>query len=244
MIGVQRRPQLVGHVGQELGLVLAGDFELAALVLDLPEQPRVLDGQGRLGGEGPEQLDDLRREVAGRFRITARPPMQPSSRTSGTASSARYPDSIRCVPQRGSRRRRAPDVGDLDRLAASRRVRPTAPSPLRIGVASSIGSTSSASRCSVARGTNSSRGLVVLVDRRRRRRPTAGRPARRSSSSTVSRSSVELTACPTSPSAVSCSTERVSSPVRACSSLNRRTFSIGDHRLVGEGLEQARSACR
>ena len=50
--GVQRRPQLVGHVGQELGLVLAGDFELPALVLDLEEQACVLDGQRRLGREG------------------------------------------------------------------------------------------------------------------------------------------------------------------------------------------------
>ena len=45
-------------------------------------------------------------------------------------------------------------------------------------------------------------------------------------SSTVSTSSVELTAWLTSPSAVSFSTDRVSSPVRACSSLNRRTFSM------------------
>ena len=44
-------------------------------------------------------------------------------------------------------------------------------------------------------------------------------------SSTVSTSSVELRAWLTSPSAVSFSTDCVSSPVRACSSLNRRTFS-------------------
>ena len=59
---VQRRPQLVGHVGEELGLVAARGLELPALVLDLPEEPSVLDGEGRLGGEGLEQLDDLRRE--------------------------------------------------------------------------------------------------------------------------------------------------------------------------------------
>ena len=46
--GVERRAQLVRHVGQELGLVAVGDLELAALVPDLPEQPRVLDGQRRL----------------------------------------------------------------------------------------------------------------------------------------------------------------------------------------------------
>ncbi len=44
--------------------------------------------------------------------------------------------------------------------------------------------------------------------------------------STVSSSSVELTACPTSPRAVSCPTERVSASVRASSSLNSRTFSM------------------
>ena len=56
---VQRRPQLVGHVGQELGLVLAGDFELAALLLDLQEQARVLDGQGGLGRECPQETRRL-----------------------------------------------------------------------------------------------------------------------------------------------------------------------------------------
>ena len=59
---VQRRPELVGHVGEELGLVAAGRLELPALVRDLAEEARVLDGQRRLGGEGLEQLDDLRRE--------------------------------------------------------------------------------------------------------------------------------------------------------------------------------------
>src|SRR5215470_6724154 len=44
-------------------------------------------------------------------------------------------------------------------------------------------------------------------------------------SSTVSTSSVELTARLTSPRAVNCSTDWVSSPVRAFSSVNRRTFS-------------------
>src|SRR5215471_10367578 len=44
--------------------MLAGRFELATLVCDLTEQARVLYGQGRLGREGAEQLDDLRRELA------------------------------------------------------------------------------------------------------------------------------------------------------------------------------------
>ena len=50
--GVERRAQLVSHVGEELRLVLAGDFELLALVLDLVEQPHVLDRDRRLVGEG------------------------------------------------------------------------------------------------------------------------------------------------------------------------------------------------
>ena len=49
---VEGRPQLVGHVGEELRFVLAGDFKLSALILDLAEQPRVLDGQRGLRGEG------------------------------------------------------------------------------------------------------------------------------------------------------------------------------------------------
>ena len=62
--GVERRAQLVAHVGQELGLVPVGGLQLAALVLDLPEEAGVLDGQRRLAGEGLEQVDDLRRELA------------------------------------------------------------------------------------------------------------------------------------------------------------------------------------
>src|SRR5206468_3928089 len=50
---------------KELGLVLAGDRELAALLLDLAEKPRVLDGEGRLGGEGLQDLDDLGSKLPG-----------------------------------------------------------------------------------------------------------------------------------------------------------------------------------
>ena len=57
--GVERRAQLVAHVGEELRLVLARELELAALVLDLVEQPHVLDRDHRLVGEGRDQLDLL-----------------------------------------------------------------------------------------------------------------------------------------------------------------------------------------
>src|SRR5260370_38107488 len=36
--GIQRRPEFVAHVGEKLGLVAAGGFELLALVRELPEQ--------------------------------------------------------------------------------------------------------------------------------------------------------------------------------------------------------------
>jgi hypothetical protein len=65
-MGIERRAQLVAHIGEELRLVLAGDLELAALVLDLVEQPRILDRQHRLRGECLDQVDGVLREGAGR----------------------------------------------------------------------------------------------------------------------------------------------------------------------------------
>ena len=41
--GVERRAQLVAHIGEELRLVLARQLELPALVLDFMEQPRMLN---------------------------------------------------------------------------------------------------------------------------------------------------------------------------------------------------------
>ena len=58
--GVERRAQLVGHAGQERGLVAIGD-------LDLLKEARVLDGQGGLGGEGLEQAHDLGLEAPRRL---------------------------------------------------------------------------------------------------------------------------------------------------------------------------------
>ena len=57
--GVERRAQLVAHVGEELRFVLARLRELAALVLDFVEQAHVLDRDHRLVGEGLDQLDLL-----------------------------------------------------------------------------------------------------------------------------------------------------------------------------------------
>ena len=66
-----------------------------------------------------------------------------------------------------------------------------------------------------ARSTNSPSAVVELVDRCRRRPPRGGRRARRSSSAPPGGRASTLTAWPTSPSARSSSTERVSSRVRS-----------------------------
>src|SRR6516165_7258303 len=49
----------MAHIGEELGLVPARLFKLAALVLDFVEQANVLDGYARLVGEGGDQVDLL-----------------------------------------------------------------------------------------------------------------------------------------------------------------------------------------
>src|SRR3984893_13639691 len=62
---VQRGSELVAHIGEELRFVLAGKRQLLALVGDLAEEPRVLDRQYRLAGEGLHQLHRLCRKFTG-----------------------------------------------------------------------------------------------------------------------------------------------------------------------------------
>src|SRR5438093_1355140 len=54
---VERRPQLMAHVREELALVAIGDLELAALLLDLVEETHVLHRDARLIGERLRELD-------------------------------------------------------------------------------------------------------------------------------------------------------------------------------------------
>ena len=54
--GVERRAQLVAHVGEELRLVLARLCKLPALLLDFLEQAHVLDCNHCLVGESSNQL--------------------------------------------------------------------------------------------------------------------------------------------------------------------------------------------
>ena len=57
--GVERGAQLMAHAGEKLRLVLARELQLPALVLDLVEQPHVLDRDHRLVGEGGRKPDLL-----------------------------------------------------------------------------------------------------------------------------------------------------------------------------------------
>src|SRR5512146_574052 len=64
--GVERRSKLVGHIGEEFRFVAVGGFDLAALLLDFPKQPGVLDRQYRLCRKGLKQIDDFRWETSRR----------------------------------------------------------------------------------------------------------------------------------------------------------------------------------
>src|SRR6516165_5065881 len=57
--GVERRAQLMAHIGEELRLVLARLGELTTLVLDFVEQPHVLDGYCGLVGKGGDEVNLL-----------------------------------------------------------------------------------------------------------------------------------------------------------------------------------------
>ncbi len=222
--GVERRAQLVAHVGQELGLVAARHLELAALLLELAEQPRVLDGQRGLGGEGLEQLDHLRRELARRLPVDDEPADQVILAQQRHRQHGPGPGPEEDVAQAALVGAFPPMSGTWtgSRVTA---MRPGTPSPFRIGVAPRHLESPPRRGCR-SRGSGTPRSPRRTRRSSPRRRRRAGWRGRRWSSSTVSRSSVELTAWPTSPSAVSSSTERVSSAVRACSSLSSRAFSM------------------
>src|SRR5262249_42599869 len=57
--GIERRAQLVAHAGDEVRLVLTCHLQQAILVLDLIEQPHILDRDNRLVGKGLDQLNLL-----------------------------------------------------------------------------------------------------------------------------------------------------------------------------------------
>ena len=60
--GVERRSELMAHIGEEARFMLARKGELAALFLDPAEQPRIAHGEHRLMREGLHQAHLARRE--------------------------------------------------------------------------------------------------------------------------------------------------------------------------------------
>ena len=94
---VQRRPQLVGHAGQELRLVPAGQLELDALLLELPEELGVeqsasADWLANVSSRSSGLLGEVRRSACG--GRSSDPTIWPS-RSIGTATSERQPSSCR-----------------------------------------------------------------------------------------------------------------------------------------------------
>src|SRR5215211_6501712 len=63
--GIERRPQFMTHVRKELGFMFTRQLKLLAIVLNLAEQPSILNGQDGLGGKGLQQfhgsVDELSR---------------------------------------------------------------------------------------------------------------------------------------------------------------------------------------
>ena len=87
--GIERRAQLMAHIGEQLRFVLACDFKLAALVLDFVEQSHVLYGDHGLVGEGGDKLDlPVSERATSVFHMAITPSGTPS-RSKGTASTVR-----------------------------------------------------------------------------------------------------------------------------------------------------------
>ena len=170
---VQRRAQLVRHVGQELRLVPAGSSSWRLLSSISRNSRAFWMASADWLAKVCSSVHRLRRELARRAaRTTVSPPSTCSSRSSGTASSARMPGAQDQVAQRALVGALGPHVGDLDRRPPRRRQPDRRPRPAGCGVARSAATSSSSSRW-VARSSNAPARLVVLVDRRRRRCPRA-----------------------------------------------------------------------
>ena len=220
---VQRRAQLVAHIGEELRFVLAGERQLLALVGDLAEQARILDRQYRLAGQGLHQPHRLRREFARPLAAAATSPRE-CARRRPTARSAPSESRRRGSTSRSGLLGRSREIGDLHRRAARDRL---AHRGLGLGDPQIAHRARRAPRPSRPPRPGGRRAPPGCSGRSRRHPPRSARPSGSGSSTAPRRrSSVELTACPTSFSTFNSSTERPSSAVRARNSLNSRAFSI------------------
>ena len=216
--------------------MLARDFQLPALALDLTEEPGVLNRQCGLRGERSQDLNDLGGKRAGRATSDDEAPDDAllvkqrdrrARRASPSRATLRAADSRRRLPPR------CPGSGAGSRVTA---IWPTAPSPRRSRVARSNADWLP-SALSVARGENSSAPSSYLkivppsVPESWTARPTIV-------VRTVSRSSEELTARPTSPRAVSwrrpSGSARASAPAARSAGARSRSRSPPDRRRSEE----------
>ena len=191
--------------------MLARDGELAPLLLDLAEQARVLDRQHGLVGEGLHQVD--RAGLEGRELLPEKdkgsePALGADQRNDEGGSEARGDGDVAQRPARRLQQIRHDDRPPLVERAPHRGlVVADRQPPDRLDRARRrVPSRARARRC----GPSARSGTA------RNRPPGPSATARLATrSSTRARSRVPLTACPVSPSVLSSSTERASSPVRA-----------------------------
>ena len=162
--GIERRAQLMRHVGEELRLVPVGGFDLPALVLDLTEQPGVLDRQDGLRGKGLQKIRPLLGQIPDCLspnRQAAHDLLFAKQRNSEEASITKSRQAW--AAPRGSVIALFQDVRNLHWCRGIVAARPVAPSPRRSGVARSA-STSSSSIWWLARRMKLFDGLIVFVN--------------------------------------------------------------------------------
>ncbi len=230
--GVQRRAQLVGHVGEELGLVLIGLRELASLLLELAKQACVVDREGGLGGEGTEEIDGLGRELAG--RLAGDQQCTEDAIVAQQRHREQCPEA-RAIEQRAQSTGVGPgsiDVGNLDRRPGLRRLSDGA-------FAEAHGIRALEHLLESGRGTGRQRagGLIVLADQ-----PTVG--AGEGDGVIDNRGEHGLRVqgrvhhLPDLPERAQLLDRARELPCALVERLEQAHVVDGDHRLVGEGGEQ------
>ena len=116
-----------------MSLGLVGDFDLPALVLDLAEQPGVLDRQHRLCRKGFQKLDHFGAKLAGRFSPYYQAADDAVFAQQGNSQAGAKPKALQQSAACAARKRALPEYSGTatgSRLAAAR---PTTPSPSRGG---------------------------------------------------------------------------------------------------------------
>src|SRR4029453_4672392 len=95
--------------------MLAGDFELVALLFNLAEEASILNSQGGLGCKRPQKLDDLQRKCTGGLPDYSEPADQGIVADGGTRERAPVSSANERVPP-SALGGRCQDVRHLDRL--------------------------------------------------------------------------------------------------------------------------------